>query len=111
MVDFNKKLQEKRAMKKTPKNGAPPETGASQEAIVEDLRKTVNSLDTTIAIYKNDMSRALQALKVKYGTDTVEAALAAADGINHEMAQVEKSKGALIAKIRSAMQKYEVNMR
>jgi hypothetical protein len=108
MVDFNQKLKERNMVKgpmKTPKNGA-VDTQAAQEAIVEDLRKTVNSLDTTIAIYKNDMSRALQALKVKYGTDTVEEALAKADGINQEMADLEKSKNNLLAQIRLSMQKY-----
>lgn len=92
-------------MKKTPKNGNGT-SGVPDEAVVEDLRKTLNSLDTTIAIYKNDMERALKSLQDKYGVNSIEEALGKADSINQEMAQLEKSKGALLAKIKVAMQKY-----
>jgi len=95
-------------MKKTPKNGKNGKGASSlpDEAAVEDLRKTLNSLDTAITIYKNDMERALKSLQDKYGVSTIEEALAKADLINREMEKLETSKGTLLAKIKVAMEKY-----
>lgn len=88
---------------KTPKRKP---TKVNPEELVNKLRKTIQGLKTNIAIYENDMQRAVQSLKDQYGIETIEEGIQMVESLDAELQEKEKDLDSIAAKIEVALRNY-----
>jgi len=79
---------------------------ANDEAIVNNLKNLINTLNNNIVVYENDMDRSLKKLKNSYDISDKKDVENLLDAIDEERKQLLKRKSDLISEAESMMNKY-----
>lgn len=82
-------------------------SSADPEQMAKNLRKIVADLKTQLAICNNDMNRALEDMKTKYGIDSISAGVKRVEELNKILRLKNEELERISNRISSAMEKYQ----
>lgn len=76
------------------------------EEVVSQFKRAIESLNTNIAIYENDITRSLQKMKDKFGITSIDEAINQIEVLDRELSMKEEELEKVIQKISVAMETY-----
>lgn len=76
------------------------------KAIIERLKSDLETLNQNLAIYKNDIARAINELKSRFGVKTIQDATKAIDDLTEEIKLLETERNNIIKEVEVKMSKY-----